>query len=91
MRRLHAVEALQEGIASEINARLLGSTQEVLVEGEKDGVLTGRTRANKLVHFRAPASPSGKGEAGLGDLVAVRVEQTSPWSLKGAQVVAVAA
>src|SRR3990172_10739954 len=36
MRRLHAVEALQERIASELNERLRGTTQEALVEGEKD-------------------------------------------------------
>ncbi len=77
MRRLHAVEALQEEIAREINAGLVGTVQEVLVEGEKDGVLTGRTRGNKLVHFR--------GEAELGELVGVRIEHASPWSLKGAQ------
>src|SRR5438128_1990218 len=52
MRRLHAVEALQERVGSEINARLVGTVQEVLVEGEKDGVLTGRNRGNKLVHVR---------------------------------------
>ncbi len=83
MRRLHAVEALQEGIASEINGRLQGTTQEVLVEGERDGVLSGRTRTNKLVHFR--------GGSELGEVVAVRIEQTSAWSLKGARVSAVAA
>ena len=78
MRRLHAVERLQEQIASEINNRLLDSTQEILVEEEKDGVLSGRTRSNKLVHFT--------GEAGIGDLVDVRVVEAGPWSLRGAQL-----
>ncbi|MEE8369808.1 MAG: tRNA (N6-isopentenyl adenosine(37)-C2)-methylthiotransferase MiaB [Dehalococcoidia bacterium] len=75
MRRLHAVEALQEDIGKEINHRLLGTIQEVLVEGENDGVLTGRSRANKIVHF------PGRGE--LGRLVEVRIEKASPWALQG--------
>ncbi len=77
MRRLHAVEALQERIATEINAALLGTTQEVLVEGEKDGTFTGRNRGNKLVHFRAEDAPA------IGELVDVRVTKTTPWSLQG--------
>ncbi|RLC56298.1 MAG: tRNA (N6-isopentenyl adenosine(37)-C2)-methylthiotransferase MiaB, partial [Chloroflexi bacterium] len=82
MRRLHAVEELQERIATEINAALVGTTQEVLVEGEKDGTFTGRNRSNKLVHFAAEA-PSGPA---IGDLVTVRVVRTTPWSLRGEPV-----
>ncbi len=78
MRRLHAVETLQESIGTEINRQLLGTTQEVLVEGEKDGVLTGRTRTNKLVHF--------PGHGNLGRLVDVRIEKASPWALQGLPV-----
>ena len=75
--RLHAVEELQERIAGEINARLLGTVQEVLVEGvgEKDGKPFGRTRTGKLVHIHGPAHP--------GELVDVRITHTSPWSLQG--------
>jgi len=75
MRRLHAVEALQERIATEINEALVGTTQEVLVEGEKDGTLTGRTRGNKLVHW--------PGEAAPGELARVRITRSSPWALRG--------
>jgi tRNA-2-methylthio-N6-dimethylallyladenosine synthase len=78
MRRLHAVEALQQTIGDEINRRLLGTTQEVLVEGEKDGVLTGRSRANKIVHF--------PGHEELGRLVDVQIEKASPWALQGHRV-----
>ncbi len=77
MRRLHAVEALQERIATGINETYLGSTQEVLVEGEKDATFTGRSRTNKLVHFTADAAPA------IGDLVDVLVTKTTPWSLQG--------
>ncbi len=99
MRRLHAVEALQERIATEINARLLDGVQEVLIEGEGERVgavgepplLTGRTRSNKLVHFtmREPGTRNQEPEARrrglpqLGDLVDVRITSASPWALKG--------
>jgi len=77
MRRLHAIEALQERVSREINEVLLGTTQEVLVEGEKDGTSTGRNRTNKLVHFRADAAP------GFGAVVPVRIDKTTAWSLQG--------
>lgn len=73
--RLQAIEELEARIASEINSRLLNTTQEVLVEGEKGGKLYGRTRTNKLVHFTGTARPGG--------IVNVLIEKTSPWSLQG--------
>jgi tRNA-2-methylthio-N6-dimethylallyladenosine synthase len=82
MRRLHAVEALQERIATEINEALVGTTHEVLLESEKGGVLTGRTRDNKLVHWPRPSEPA---RAALGDLVHVRITRSSPWALRGVQ------
>jgi tRNA-2-methylthio-N6-dimethylallyladenosine synthase len=75
MRRLHAVEELQEAIARQINQGLVGTIQEVLVEGERGGKLYGRTRTGKLVHFPGQASP--------GQLVKVRILHASPWSLQG--------
>jgi tRNA-2-methylthio-N6-dimethylallyladenosine synthase len=75
MRRLHAVEELQEGIARQLNQALVGTVQEVLVEGERGGKLYGRTRSNKLVHFPGRARP--------GELVPVRIQGASPWSLQG--------
>jgi tRNA-2-methylthio-N6-dimethylallyladenosine synthase len=92
MRRLHAVEALQERIASQINAGLVGSIQEVLVEGSQqapDGglVFTGRNRGNKLVHFRIPIPPGNGASAvsrpAAGDLVPVRIQRATAWSLQG--------
>jgi tRNA-2-methylthio-N6-dimethylallyladenosine synthase len=77
MRRLHAVEALQQRVSTEINAALLGTTQEVLVEGEKDGAFTGRNRNNKLVHFSAASAPA------FGEIVPVRIDQPTAWSLIG--------
>jgi tRNA-2-methylthio-N6-dimethylallyladenosine synthase len=78
MERLHAVEQLQEGIAAQINAGLVGSVQEVLVEEEKGGKLNGRARMNKIVHFAGRGRP--------GDTARVLIEKSSAWSLQGRQV-----
>jgi len=75
-RRLKAVEQLQERIATETNARLLGTHQEVLVEGRHKGKWQGRTRSDKLVFYSADDDQTGR-------LVTVRIERTSPWSLQG--------
>ena len=75
-RRLNIIEKLQTGIAAEINARLLGQTGEVLIEGMEKGKWQGRTRTDKLVFF--------SNYDGLpGQLVNVMVERTGPWSLQG--------
>jgi len=73
--RLLAIEELQERIATEINARLLGTVQEVLVEGRKGDKLFGRTPGGKIVHFT--------GTVAIGELASVRIEKASPWSLQG--------
>jgi len=73
--RLQAVEALQKRVAGEINARLVGSVQDVLVEDAAKGKWCGRTRGDKLVHF--------SGECRLGDIAHVRIERASAWSLQG--------
>jgi tRNA-2-methylthio-N6-dimethylallyladenosine synthase len=74
--RLHDVETLQKRIASEINARYLGRTVEVLVEGTAKGRWYGRTRTNKLVHFASDEPLAGR-------LVDVQVTATEPWYLEG--------
>ncbi len=74
-KRLQRLEVLQEAISAEINAAYLGQTVELLVEGTKQGKRYGRTRTDKLAFFPQPASP--------GDLVKVRIEKASPWSLQG--------
>ena len=75
-RRLGEVEQLQESIVTEINRRLIGQTEEVLVEGKKEDKWQGRTRTGKLVFFR------GEGDC-LGQLIPVTIEKASPWSLQG--------
>lgn len=75
-RRLKLVEELQEKIALEINAKLIGREVEILVEGRRKGRWFGRTRTNKLVFFEDPGNWDGQ-------MVMVRVEEAGPWSLRG--------
>ena len=75
-RRLKIIEEIQESVSAGINSQLLDSTQQVLVEGRRKGRLFGRNRNDKLVFFDHPNDIKGQ-------LVDVRVERTSPWSLQG--------
>ena len=77
MRRFRQLEELQEQIATEKNAPLLGKTVEVLVEGKHKGRWYGRTRTNRLVFFD---DPSREWNARLVD---VEITRTSAWSLQG--------
>ena len=74
--RLNKIEQLQEKIAAEINAQLLGRTVEILVEGKAKGKWQGRTRTGKLVFF------SNENNC-LGQMMKIRIDRTSPWSLQG--------
>ncbi len=60
------------------NAALVGTTQEVLVEGpdQKGRRYTGRTRGNRIVHFDAQ-------ERLVGELVPVKIERASTAVLYG--------
>jgi tRNA-2-methylthio-N6-dimethylallyladenosine synthase len=80
--RRERVDALQESILREVNAGLVGSEFEVLVESRKKGKWQGRTRSNKLVFF--PATVDGGDR--LGELVNLRIEHAGPWSLQGEPV-----
>ncbi|MBI4283654.1 MAG: tRNA (N6-isopentenyl adenosine(37)-C2)-methylthiotransferase MiaB [Chloroflexi bacterium] len=75
-RRLDIIERLHEDIAAQINAKLIGRTVEILVDGKKQGKWQGRTGSGKLVFF------SARGDY-LGQLVNIKIEKTSPWSLQG--------
>ncbi|MCX7602377.1 MAG: MiaB/RimO family radical SAM methylthiotransferase, partial [Meiothermus sp.] len=79
-RRRLALDQLQARILTELNARFLGQTMEVLVEGyqSKRGRWFGRTRTERTVFFPAPAEATL-----LGQLVQVRITWTGPWSLIG--------
>ena len=74
--RLKAIEELQEGIATDINAGLLGRTLDVLVDGRSKGQWQGRTRSDKLVFFPNEADI-------LGETVSVRILKTRPLVASG--------
>lgn len=77
--RLQRLNQLQASISMECNRELIGSQQEVLVEGPSKNdpdKLTGRTRGNKLVHFEGPEELFGK-------IVQVSITQAQTWNLFG--------
>jgi len=79
MRRLYELLEIQDRISIAKNESLIGTVQEVLVEGHnpKNGLqLTGRTSTNKIVFF--------DGQPGLiGKLVMVAITGSGNWSLRG--------
>jgi len=75
-RRLQVLEQLQERVASEINARYLGQTVEVLFEDQHRGKWRGRTRQNKLVFVEHNDDLQGQ-------LAEVEITWTGPWSMQG--------
>jgi tRNA-2-methylthio-N6-dimethylallyladenosine synthase len=75
-RRLNEIERLQEKIATEINARLRDKVVEVLVEAKARDKWQSRARSGKLVFFNDNTDR-------LGQLVKIRIDKTSPWSLQG--------
>lgn len=77
--RLKAIEILQERIATEINAELLGRRFDVLVEGRKRGKWFGRNRNDKLVFINDGDTYSDL----AGKTVNVKIDKTAPWSLQG--------
>ncbi|MGQ9516743.1 MAG: tRNA (N6-isopentenyl adenosine(37)-C2)-methylthiotransferase MiaB [Anaerolineae bacterium] len=74
--RRQELEKLQERIAGEINAALVGKSVEVLVEDRHKGRWHGRTRQNKLIFFDSEQELAGT-------LVDVRITWAGPWSLIG--------
>ena len=74
--RLRLVEEQQERIAAEINAGLVGTEVEVLVEERVKGKWSGRTRGDKIVFFGDAADQRRR-------LVLVRIERATAWSLQG--------
>jgi tRNA-2-methylthio-N6-dimethylallyladenosine synthase len=76
--RLRELLALQESIQTRRNASLVGRTFEVLVDGLgrlDNGLLKGRTRCNRIVHFPGPAQ--------RGEFLNVRIIRSHTHSLIG--------
>ena len=73
--RFQAVEQLVARLSFDINQRFLDTDQLVLVESRHEGRLTGRNQLGKLVH--------SDGEADIGQMISVRIQHASAWSLQG--------
>ncbi len=81
--RLHRLFELTDTITAELNQALVGTLQEVLIEGpsrRSDDQWQGRTADNRVVNF----SKIGHGQPG--SLVRVRISRASAHSLVGEQV-----
>lgn len=79
IRRLNEIIALQNRLSAESNARCVGKTYEVLVEGvskRSRDQLFGRTEQNRVVVF-------DRGNHHIGDFVNVRITSSSSATLKG--------
>jgi tRNA-2-methylthio-N6-dimethylallyladenosine synthase len=76
MRRFRLLEDLQEKIAGEINAQLLGLKVDVLFEEKVKGRWRGRTPTNKLVFVESETDLRGR-------VLPVTITWTGPWSMQG--------
>ena len=91
-RRLHRVEEVQAKIALEINQEYIGNVEEVMVEdtntthGRRQW--KGRNRTNKWVFFPEPDAnePGAACAFQPGQLMKVRIEHATAWSLQGCAV-----
>ena len=82
IRRLNEIIALQNRLSAEANARCVGKTYEVLVEGvskRSRDQLFGRTEQNRVVVF-------DRGTHRVGDFVNVKITESSSATLKGKEV-----
>ena len=82
IRRLNEIIALQNRLSAEANARQVGYTFEVLVEGvskRSREQLFGRTEQNRVVVF-------DRGGHRIGDRVLVKITESSSATLKGVEV-----
>lgn len=77
--RLQKLMDIQNPISLAINKKLIGKTEEILVEGTSktsEKTLTGRTRTNKIVNFPGEISTVGK-------IINVRITKAKTWHLEG--------
>jgi len=79
--RISEILEIQDDITLNLNKKLEGSVQEILVEGASEtdkNVLSGRTRSNKIVNFA--------GSTTTGSLLDVRIVRARKHSLDGMPV-----
>ncbi len=80
--RLQRLNEIQHQVSKELNSLLTDQTVELLAEGPSKNdpeVQAGRTRTNKLVHFRSPTDQTGK-------LIKVKITEARTWNLVGEPV-----
>jgi len=78
--RLHRLMEVQNEISLAINKQLEGSCLEVLVEGPSKNdpdTMTGRTRTNKIVLWKATEQDLP------GNLAMIKITHAQTWVLKG--------
>lgn len=78
-RRLQELQGLQKEISRAINLRLVGSREEVLVEGaskQGGGQLSGRTSTHRVVNFHGSSGD-------IGAIVSVKITKASAYALYG--------
>lgn len=81
--RLQRLMAAQNDVSLAINQKLIGSRQEVLVEGDSKNdanKFMGRTRTNKIVIWEK------SGREAVGDLVDLSITAAQTWILKGSHL-----
>lgn len=74
--RLQSLMSLQADISLALHQKMLGQEAEVLAETYHQGILTGRTQGNQLVHF------PGQSE-GVGQFYQVKITEPQTFLLKG--------
>ena len=82
MDRLYRLIAVVNEQAKAANERLVGQVEAVLVEGpsaRNKAVFAGRTRSNKLVHFK----PTAAGTDQIGTEIMVQIKKGLTYTLQG--------
>ena len=84
-RRLVILNERQRAIQIRRNTELIGTIEEVLVEGRNEamGQWIGRTSQNRTLNF---THPEGRGASLVGQYLNVRVTRSGPNSLAGESV-----
>ena len=85
--RIVALQSLQREIQTRLHERLVGTTQDVLVDAasrRRKAEVSGRTTGNTVVNFPIPVGSEGRGpEDWIGRTVPVTIRRAGPNSLWG--------
>ncbi len=88
--RIVALQSLQREIQTRLHERLIGTTQDVLVDAtsrRREAEISGRTTGNTIVNFPIPEGSGGGGSEGwIGRTVRVAIRRAGPYSVWGERV-----